>query len=111
MARTVIAVLVAGPLLVLASSAGAAVKCAPPGVSGVSQYYETLPGLSCNLPSPRPAKKTASHKHGHSGAGAQTPAGTGGGGSPAGTGTGGGAGGAPTTSSGSSPTGQTDGGS
>jgi hypothetical protein len=24
-------------------------RCAPPGVSGVSQYYETVPGSGCNL--------------------------------------------------------------
>ena len=33
----------------LALPAGAlAVRCAPPGNSGVSQYYETIPGASCN---------------------------------------------------------------
>ena len=33
----------------LALPAGAlAVRCAPPGNSGVSQYYETIPGPSCN---------------------------------------------------------------
>jgi hypothetical protein len=33
----------------LALPAGAlAIRCAPPGNSGVSQYYETIPGPSCN---------------------------------------------------------------
>jgi cobalamin biosynthesis Mg chelatase CobN len=39
----------------LAFPAGAAaIKCAPPGVSGVSQYFETVPGSSCNHPSSGP---------------------------------------------------------
>ncbi len=37
-------------LLALPASAGA-VKCVPPGVSGVSQYSETIPGSNCNHPS------------------------------------------------------------
>lgn len=38
-------------LLVIAASAGAAV-CVPPGVSGVTQYFESVPGSSCNHPPP-----------------------------------------------------------
>jgi hypothetical protein len=47
---------------VLAFPAGAsAAKCAPPGVSGVNQYFETIPGANCNqsLPTTRPH-----HPHG-----------------------------------------------
>jgi hypothetical protein len=46
----------------LAFPAGAsAAKCAPPGVSGVNQYFETIPGAKCNqsLPTARPH-----HPHG-----------------------------------------------
>lgn len=35
--------------LALPASAGA-ISCAPPGVSGVSQYLETVPGSSCSHP-------------------------------------------------------------
>ncbi len=35
-------------LLALPGSALAG-RCAPPGVSGVNQYYETVPGSGCNL--------------------------------------------------------------
>lgn len=30
----------------------AAIRCAPPGTSGVDQYFESIPGGSCNLPPP-----------------------------------------------------------
>lgn len=44
------------PALVVAIAAlalpggAAAARCAPPGTSGVSQYYETVPGAGCNRP-------------------------------------------------------------
>jgi hypothetical protein len=94
-ARTVIGLAVATVLLALAASAGADVECAPPGVSGISQYFETLPGVSCNIPSPRPGRKTGARKRTHPGAAGQAP--SGGGGSPTGTA----GGGSPTTSGGS----------
>jgi hypothetical protein len=46
--RLILGVLAA--LVALPSSALAA-RCAPPGVSGVDQYFETVPGASCNPPS------------------------------------------------------------
>jgi hypothetical protein len=46
----------------------AAIKCAPPGVSGVSQYYETVPGSSCDHPSSGPGSG--------SGTGGSLPSGT-----------------------------------
>jgi hypothetical protein len=69
-ARTLIAFLSAAlgvALLALASPASGSVTCAPPGVSGISQYVETLPGLSCSLPSPRPGHGAASHRRGIAG--------------------------------------------
>jgi hypothetical protein len=54
--------------LALPASA-AAIKCAPPGVSGVSQYFETVPGSSCNHPSSGPGSG--------SGGGGSLPSGTG----------------------------------
>lgn len=32
--------------------AAAAVKCEPPGSSGINEYYETIPGSSCNVTPP-----------------------------------------------------------
>ena len=38
----------------VAFPAGAfAVRCAPPGNSGIDQYFETIPGASCNQASSR----------------------------------------------------------
>jgi hypothetical protein len=54
----------------LALPAGAAaITCAPPGVSGVSQYVETIPGSSCNHPSSGAGSGTGGH-------GGSLPAGT-----------------------------------
>jgi hypothetical protein len=54
----------------LAVPAGAAaVTCAPPGVSGVNQYVETVPGSSCNHPFSGPGS-------GHNGGGGSLPPGT-----------------------------------
>jgi len=40
-------------LAALATASGAAaVVCAPPGTSGVDQYFETIPGASCNAAPP-----------------------------------------------------------
>jgi hypothetical protein len=33
-------------------AAAAAIRCAPPGSSGVDQYFETIPGASCNAAPP-----------------------------------------------------------
>jgi hypothetical protein len=49
-------------------ASAAAVKCVPPGVSGVTQYYETIPGSSCSQSPP------AGGGHGHGGS---LPGGTG----------------------------------
>lgn len=48
-----------------------AASCAPPGNSGVDQYFETVPGASCNQPSSGPG---SGHGGGHGGS---LPAGTG----------------------------------
>jgi hypothetical protein len=44
--------------------AAAAARCAPPGTSGVDQYYETIPGASCNTAPPGSAAGPASGKPG-----------------------------------------------
>jgi hypothetical protein len=41
-----------------------AIKCAPPGNSGVDQYFETIPGGSCNAGPPGSAPGSASGKPG-----------------------------------------------
>jgi hypothetical protein len=46
MKACLLAVACAAALALPASALGA--KCAPPGNSGVNQYYETIPGASCN---------------------------------------------------------------
>lgn len=46
--KALIIALAAAAALGLAGSASA-IQCAPPGTSGVSQYFETIPGSSCNL--------------------------------------------------------------
>ncbi len=44
---------VAALVAALGFPAGAtAVECAPPGNSGVNEYFETIPGASCNVPPP-----------------------------------------------------------
>ncbi len=49
-----------------------AAHCAPPGVSGVDQYFETVPGAGCN----QGPTGGGGNAHGHGGGG-QLPAGTG----------------------------------
>lgn len=39
-------------VLALIPGKAVAIKCAPPGISGVNQYYETVPGGSCDVPPP-----------------------------------------------------------
>jgi hypothetical protein len=56
------------PLACLATIAfpavAAAATCAPPGTSGVDQYYETIPGASCNTAAPGSGSGAASGKPG-----------------------------------------------
>jgi hypothetical protein len=49
--------------LAFPAAAGAA-RCAPPGTSGVDQYYETIPGASCNSAPPGSGSGQASSKPG-----------------------------------------------
>jgi hypothetical protein len=52
-------------LTALAFPAGAvAVTCAPPGNSGVDQYFETIPGSSCNVPPPGSGVGSSGGGHG-----------------------------------------------
>ncbi len=53
-------VLIASIAALALPSSALAVKCAPPGNSGVDQYYETVPGPSCNGP-----PGGSGHHHGH----------------------------------------------
>src|SRR5437660_12760417 len=50
MRSTVLGLAVAAALAAPATALAA--NCAPPGVSGVDQYLETIPGSSCNAPFP-----------------------------------------------------------
>jgi hypothetical protein len=64
--------MVAGAAVLLAGGqASATVRCVPPGFSGLSEYYETLPGSSCNIGYPakgqRPGRPTARHAAGAQG--------------------------------------------
>jgi hypothetical protein len=49
--------------LVFPASA-AAIRCAPPGNAGVDQYFETVPGSSCNRPSNGPGSGPGSGSQG-----------------------------------------------
>lgn len=46
----------------LTPTAGIAVNCAPPGTSGVDQYYETIPSAYCNQSPSAPGGKTGAHR-------------------------------------------------
>lgn len=45
-------------------ASAAAIKCAPPGNAGVDQYYETVPGSSCNAGTSGPGTGPGSGGHG-----------------------------------------------
>jgi LPXTG-motif cell wall-anchored protein len=60
--KVALGILACGAALALPASA-VAVKCAPPGNSGVDQYAETIPGASCN------GQPGSHHHHGAGGPG------------------------------------------
>jgi hypothetical protein len=49
---TIFALAVWASLALVFPAGAAAVTCAPPGNSGVDQYFETIPGASCNAAPP-----------------------------------------------------------
>jgi hypothetical protein len=59
-------VAIACALMLALPAAAPAVSCAPPGNSGVDQYFETIPGASCNQPGSGPGSGNGGHA-GHGG--------------------------------------------
>ncbi len=51
--------------------------CAPPGNSGLSQYFEVIPGSNCNQAPPGSGPSSGTPGHGHHGQGGALPPGTG----------------------------------